>query len=127
LAVFLVVLGALGVITLNNLVIERSAELGRLDDSRREFRTKNALLSAKIAKLGAPPRIVRIAKKRFGMQPTAHVASFIYLEPPAVVPKPVTKPGDLPIAEPGSKEAAGSEAFGQVPLQTNIPNPFVSN
>lgn len=72
---------ALGTITLNNMVIERSVELGKLDEARRTFRTRNAILSADIAKLSAPPRILRRARKRLKMQPSPEMAQFIYLDP----------------------------------------------
>lgn len=71
---------AVGVIMLNNVVIERSAELGELDSRRRELRTENALLAAEIAKLSAPPRVVKLARKRLDMVPSPEMAEFIYLD-----------------------------------------------
>lgn len=81
LLVLLAVACSVGVITLNNLVIKRSAELGRLDTERRELRTKNALLASDIARLSAPPRIVKLARRRLGMYPSTGMAKFIYLDP----------------------------------------------
>jgi cell division protein FtsL len=72
---------AVGVITLNNLVISRSAELGQLDTERRDLRIRNAMLGADIARLAAPPRIVKRARKDLGMAPPDSMASFVYLNP----------------------------------------------
>lgn len=81
LVALVLVVSAVGVITLNNLVIERSAELGKLEKSRRELRTENAVLSAQAARLSAPPRIVALARKRLGMTISPDMAQFIYLDP----------------------------------------------
>ncbi len=72
--------GCVSVIMLNNLVISRSVELGELDSERRELRTDNALLSAEIARLSAPPRVAKEARKKLGMQPSPVMARFIYLD-----------------------------------------------
>lgn len=72
---------SVGVITLNNLVIRRSAELGKLEDKRRQLRTENALIAGEIAQLSAPPRVARIARKKLGMQPAQTMPPFIYLDP----------------------------------------------
>jgi cell division protein FtsL len=69
------------VIMLNNIVIERSAELGELDHKRRELRTENAQIAADIARLSAPPRVRRLAVKRLKMQAAPRMARFIYLDP----------------------------------------------
>jgi hypothetical protein len=71
---------SVGVIVLNNQVIERSAELGRLDHTRRDLRTDNALISAEIARLSAPPRIVALARRRLGMEPSPTMTRYIYLD-----------------------------------------------
>lgn len=71
---------SVGVIMLNNVVIKRSAELGRLETERRTLRTENALLAADIAKLSAPPRIAQIARKKLGMTAPASIASFMYID-----------------------------------------------
>jgi len=81
LAVVAVLSCAVGVIMLNNLVIRRSAELGRLENQRRTLRTENAMMAADIAKLSAPPRVAHLARKRLGMQPGEQMATFIYLDP----------------------------------------------
>ncbi len=71
-------------ILLNNVVIQRSVELGKLDDARRSFRTENAMLAARIAHLSAPPRVIQRAERRLQMTPAAGMATFIYLDPAAV-------------------------------------------
>jgi cell division protein FtsL len=78
---------SVGVIMLNNLVIKRSAELGRLETERRTLRTSNALMGAEIAKLSAPPRITQTARKKLGMVHPPQVAKFIYIDD---AHKPVT-------------------------------------
>jgi cell division protein FtsL len=78
---------SVGVIALNNLVIKRSAELGRLDDERRQLRTDNALLAADIARLSAPPRITQLARTELGMRPSDQMARFIYLDPANAPPR----------------------------------------
>lgn len=72
---------AAGVIALNNVILTRSVELGRLDEARRTYRTDNARMSAEIARLSAPPRIVTQAKRKLGMQTAAEMATFIGLNP----------------------------------------------
>lgn len=81
LAIVLVVGCAVLVIMLNNVIIKRTNELGELDRSRRQLRTDNALLAAEIARLSAPPRVVRLARKQLGMVPSETMARFIYLDP----------------------------------------------
>lgn len=71
---------SVGVIMLNNLVIKRSAELGRLETERRTLRTGNALKAAEIAKLSAPPRITQTARKKLGMVHPPEIAKFIYID-----------------------------------------------
>lgn len=80
--VALAVAAAVGVIMLNNLVISRSAELGRLEDERRQLRTDNAKVAAENAMLSAPPRITQIAEKRLQMQRASVLPRYVYLEPP---------------------------------------------
>lgn len=72
--------GAVGVILLNNVVIRRTAELGELDDRRRELRRENAVLAATASRLSAPPRIVNSARTRLGMAQAAQMPKFIYLD-----------------------------------------------
>lgn len=79
--VALIVACSVGVIMLNNVVIRRSAELGRLEHSRKQLRTENALLGARIARLGAPPRIAALARRRLGMERPVKMPPFIWLDP----------------------------------------------
>lgn len=72
---------SVGVILINNVVIGRSAELGELDDRRRELRRENALLGAKAARLSSPDVVFRRATRELGMVPTDDVPQFIYLVP----------------------------------------------
>lgn len=85
LAVVLVVVTFLacsvGVILINNVVIGRTAELGELDDRRRELRRENALLGAESAQLSAPPVVVRRAERDLGMVRAHDLPQFIYLVP----------------------------------------------
>lgn len=104
---------SVGVIYLNNVIIKRSAELGRLDKERRILRTQNAILSAQAAKLSAPTRIVKIATKRLGMVHSEDMAKFIYLEPtnrPAA-PRRVTPARTT--AAPAAVQPAPSRTAGQ--------------
>jgi hypothetical protein len=72
---------SVGVILINNVVIGRTAELGKLDDRRRELRRENALLGAKAAQLSAPPVVFRRAEHDLGMLRTSELPQFIYLDP----------------------------------------------
>lgn len=81
LLVLVVVGSSVGVILINNVVIGRTAELGKLDEQRRELRRKNALLGAKAAKLSAPPVVFRRAEQDLGMLRTSDLPQFIYLDP----------------------------------------------
>lgn len=85
LAITLVVVGFLacsvGVILINNVVIGRTAELGKLEDSRRELRRDNALLGAQAAQLSAPPVVVRRAERDLGMVRSPDLPQFIFLDP----------------------------------------------
>lgn len=71
---------SLGVIMLDNVVIHRSAELGKLDQDRKRLRTENALLAASIAQLSAPPRVVMRARRRLGMA-EGPMPRFVFLDP----------------------------------------------
>lgn len=73
--------GSVGVILINNLVIGRTAELGELDDRRRELRRENALLSAKRARLSAAPVIVRQAEAKLGMTQVSAMPKYIFMDP----------------------------------------------
>lgn len=85
LAVVLCILGVLacsvGVILINNVVMGRTAELGELEDRRRELRRENALLSAEAARQAASTVVVRRAERELGMVPTRVLPQFIYLDP----------------------------------------------
>lgn len=82
-AVFVVTFLAcsVGVILINNVVIGRTAELGELDDRRRELRRENALLGAEAARLSAPLVVFRRAERDLGMVRTSELPQFIYLDP----------------------------------------------
>lgn len=81
LGVLTVLACSVGVILINNVVIGRSAELGELDDARRELRRENALLSARAARLSSPDVVFRRATRELGMVSTDDVPQFIYLVP----------------------------------------------
>lgn len=78
LAIGVVLASSVGVILINNVVIGRTAELGKLDDRRRELRRDNAVLGAQSARLKVPDRIRSRAIKQ-GMVPTSQVPAFVYL------------------------------------------------
>lgn len=79
LSVICVVLASsVGVILINNVVIGRTAELGKLDDRRRELRRDNAVLGAQSARLKAPD-LVRSRAVKQGMVPTTQVPDFVYM------------------------------------------------
>jgi len=73
--------GAVGIILVNNLVISRSAELGELDQERRDLQRDNAILYAETAKLSAPQVIMLRARKTLGMIESPTIPDYIYLEP----------------------------------------------
>lgn len=81
LAILTVLACSVGVILINNVVIGRTAELGELDDRRRELRRDNALLGATAARLSSPDVVFRRATRELGMVPTDDVPQFIYLVP----------------------------------------------
>lgn len=72
---------SVGVILINNVVMGRTAELGELDDRRRELRRDNALLGAKAARLSASAVVRRRAERDLGMEPARELPQFIYLDP----------------------------------------------
>ncbi len=78
-AVLAVLACSVGVILINNVVIGRTAELGELDDRRRELRRDNAVLGAQAARLEAPDLVHRRATKELGMVTTDTVPPFVYL------------------------------------------------
>jgi len=80
LCMFAIVAGSVGVILLNNVVISRTAELGRLDDDRRELRTANALLGAEAARRSATPVIIKRAANDLGMVKPTSMPTFMYLD-----------------------------------------------
>ncbi len=105
---------SLGVIVLNNSVMNRTAELGRLEKERRALRTENAVLASEIARLSAPHRIVTVARKKLGMVPPAEMPRFLYLDESN---SPRRRPA-LPVAGstaaiPGVVGGVGSSADGQ--------------
>jgi hypothetical protein len=69
------------VILINNVVIGRTAELGKLDTQRRELRRDNAVLGARAARLRARPVIAAKATRKLGMIRTPTVPDFIFLQP----------------------------------------------
>lgn len=69
---------SVGVILINNIVVGRTAELGELEDQRRELRRDNALLGAQKARLEAPDVVYKRAQ-RLGMVATQDVPDFVYL------------------------------------------------
>lgn len=81
LSILTVLACSVGVILINNVVIGRTAELGELDDRRRELRRDNALLGARAARLSSPDVVFRRATRELGMVPTDDVPQFIYLVP----------------------------------------------
>ena len=82
---------SVGVILINNVVIGRTAELGELDDRRRELRRDNALLGAESAQLSAPPVIFRRAERDLGMVRTTDLPQFIWLDPSSRTLTPLQK------------------------------------
>ncbi|MCB0877903.1 MAG: hypothetical protein KDC46_02850 [Thermoleophilia bacterium] len=70
---------SVGVILINNVVVGRTAELGKLEDRRRELRRDNAVLGAQAARLEAPDLIHRRATDELGMVQTDTVPPFVYL------------------------------------------------
>lgn len=78
-AVLTVLACSVGVILINNVVIGRTAELGELEDRRRELRRDNAVLGAQAARLESPELVRRRATQELGMVPTSEVPQFVYL------------------------------------------------
>ena len=72
---------SVGVILINNVVIGRTAELGRLDDERRELRRENALLDAQAARLQLPTVVRRRAMQELGMVDAPTAPKYVFLEP----------------------------------------------
>lgn len=72
---------SVGVILINNVVIGRTAELGELEDRRRELRRDNALLGAQAARLSAPPVVAGRARSKLGMERASELPRFLYLDP----------------------------------------------
>lgn len=79
LAVLTMLACSVGVILINNVVIGRTAELGELEDRRRELRRENAVLGAQAARLESPELVRRLATNELGMVPTGQVPQFVYL------------------------------------------------
>jgi cell division protein FtsL len=72
---------SVGVILINNVVIGRTAELGKLDTQRRELRRDNALLGAEEARLAQPSIVVKQAARKLGMVQAPELPQFIFVEP----------------------------------------------
>lgn len=70
-----------GVITLNNIVIRRSAELGQLEKQRKDLRSANAMISAEAARLAAPPLVTAKARKQLKMVTPVEMPQFIWQDP----------------------------------------------
>lgn len=79
-----VVGGAVGVVLLNNVVMRRTAELGRLDNERRELRRDNAMLGAEAAGKSSQAQVVRRAERDLGMVRASGAPTYTYLEPSSV-------------------------------------------
>lgn len=73
--------GSVGVILINNVVIDRTAELGRLDQERRELRRDNAVLDAEAARKSSQTVIVNKAEKQLGMRRAAGAPVYTFLDP----------------------------------------------
>ncbi len=80
-AICAILVSSVGVILINNVVIGRTAELGKLEDRRRELRRDNALLGAQAARLEAPDVVFRRAANELGMVRPDSVPAFMYLVP----------------------------------------------
>lgn len=78
-AILAVLTCSVGVILINNVVIGRTAELGELEDRRRELRRDNAVLGAQAAGLETPGIVYRRATRDLGMVRTENVPEFVYL------------------------------------------------
>lgn len=78
-AILVVLTCSVGVILINNVVIGRTAELGELEDRRRELRRDNAVLGAQAAGLETPGIVYRRATRDLGMVRTESVPEFVYL------------------------------------------------
>lgn len=78
-AVLVVLACSVGVILINNVVVGRTAELGKLEDARRELRRDNAVLGAQAARLTAPGIVYGRATRDLGMVRTDRVPEFVYL------------------------------------------------
>jgi hypothetical protein len=79
--VLLFLAGSVGVILINNVVIGRTAELGKLDSQRRELRRDNAILGAESAKLLQPNVVFSRAAKDLGMKRSPTLPQFVYIDP----------------------------------------------
>jgi cell division protein FtsB len=73
--------GSVGVILLNNVVIHRTAELGKLDQERRELRRDNAVLDAQAAVKSSQTVISRRAERELGMRRSGAASTYTYLDP----------------------------------------------
>lgn len=71
---------SVGVILLNNVVIHRTAELGKLDQERRELRRDNAVLDAQAARKSSQTQIVARAEA-LGMKRATGAPNYNYLDP----------------------------------------------
>jgi cell division protein FtsL len=114
---------SVGVITLNNVVIKRSAELGRLEKQRKHLRSENALISAEVARLAAPPVVTARARKQLKMVSPEEMPAFIWQDPrnQTITPqmrrrmeRRAAQQAARRAARLAAQQAAGSVAPGQV-------------
>lgn len=108
-AVMAVVSGSVGVILLNNVVIRRTAELGKLDEERRELRRDNAVLGANAAKGSSQATVVRRAQ-RMGMVRSGVAPTYTYLDPASAELTPALRAKRAQIAAARRARAAAAEA-----------------
>lgn len=108
-AVVAIVGGSVGVILLNNVVIRRTAELGKLDEERRELRRDNAVLGAQAAKGSSQTQVVRRAQ-RMGMVRSGVAPTYTYLDPASAELTPALRAKRARIAEARRARAAAAEA-----------------
>lgn len=113
---------SVGVILINNVVIGRTAELGELDDRRRELRRENALLGAEAARLSAPFVVFRRAERDLGMVRTSDLPQFIYLDPHSRTLTPFQRARVAAAAERRRRLLAQREAQGATEVATVAPD-----
>lgn len=115
LAVLTMLASSVGVILINNVVIGRTAELGELEDRRRDLRRENAVLGARAARLESPELVRRLATERLGMVPTSQVPEFVYLFDGSRTITPMQR---RRIAERATRRREAAEAAGAAEGET---------